>query len=145
MKKSIKTILGILFVSILFTFSAIAQERTSFNIHRTIELKNDSENKEVIIEVNEKDCRFNLRVNSLAQAGEIRIEIYDPEGKKQGNFSVGCEIDSKNSNETVNGMIAKLIENPTLGKWKVKILPKNASGKVMVEFSQDMNIKERNN
>lgn len=145
MKKSIKTILGILFVSILFTFSAIAQERTNFNIHRTIELKNDSENKEVIIEANENDCCFILRINSLAQAGDIRIEIYDPEGKKQGNFSVGCEIDSKNSNETVNGMIAKHIENPALGKWKVKILPKNASGKVILEFTKDMYVKEKNN
>lgn len=145
MKKFTKTILGILLISVLFTSSAIAQERTSFNIHRTIELKNDSETKEVNIEVNEKECRFNLIINSLAEAGEIRVEIYDPEGKKQGNFSVGCDVDSKNSNETVNGMISKTIENPALGKWKVKILPKNASGKVMVEFSQDVKIKEKNN
>jgi phosphoribosylformylglycinamidine (FGAM) synthase PurS component len=144
MKKSIKTILGILLMSALFTSSAIAQERTSLNIHKTIELKNDSENKEVNIEVTEKECRFNLQINSSVGAGEVRVEIYDPEGKKQGNFSVGCEVDSKNANETVNAMIAKLIENPALGKWKVKILPKNASGKVTIQFSQDVNIKEKN-
>jgi hypothetical protein len=138
MKKSIKTILGIFIFTLFLTSFVIAQERTSFNINRIIELKNESDNKEVTIEVNEKECRFNLQINSLATAGEIRVEIYDPEGKKQGNFSVGCEVNSKNSNETVNGMISKLIENPSQGKWKVKILPKNANGKVAINYSQDI-------
>lgn len=145
MKNSIKVFLGILVMSVLFNLSAIAQERTSLNIHRNIELKNDSENKEVTIEVNEKECSFNLKINSIATAGEIRVEIYDPEGIKQGNFSVGCEIDSKNSNETVNGMISKQIEYPSLGKWKVKILPKNAVGKVAIDYSQNAALQGKKN
>lgn len=144
MKKSFQANLSILILFLLYSVSTLAQERTSFNIHRNIDLKNESQTKEVKIEMNEKECRFNLRINSMVRGGEVTIEIYNPKGKKQGNFSVGCEIQSDHSQETVNGQISKLIENPELGDWKIKIIPKNAVGKVAIDFSQDLVIKTSN-
>lgn len=138
MKKSILTTFTITSLFVFLTIFASAQERTSFNIHRNIDLKNESQTKEVKIEMNEKECRFNLRINSLVRGGEVTIEIYNPNGKKQGNFSVGCEIQSDHAQETVNGLITKLIDNPELGDWKIKIIPENAVGKVSIEFSQDV-------
>lgn len=138
MKKSIQLTLSILLLSIIYTNHTSAQERTSFNIHKTIDLRNESQISEIKIEMNEEECRFNLKINSMVQGGEVTIEIYDPNKKKQGNFSVGCEIQSDNSKETVNGMITKLIENPELGDWKIKIIPRKATGKVAIQFSQDM-------
>lgn len=143
--KTVNLFFGILFITLLSTSFTSAQERTSLNIQRTIELKNESQIKEVKIEVNEKECRFNLKITSLVHGGEVKVEIYDPNGKKQGNFSVGCEIQSENSKETVNGMITKLIENPDLGNWKVKIIPKKAIGKLSILFSQDVIIRNTNN
>ncbi|MDX8338169.1 hypothetical protein SLH46_03170 [Draconibacterium sp. IB214405] len=138
MKKSFVTIFTTLSLFLFLTNFASAQETTIFGIHRNIELKNESQTKEVKIEMNEKECRFNLRINSVVRGGEVTIEIYNPNGKKQGNFSVGCEIQSDHAQETVNGQISKFIDNPELGDWKILIIPKNAEGKVTIEFTQDV-------
>ena len=61
--------------------------------------------------MNVKECRSKLRINSKVPIWEVEVEIYDPKDKKQGNYSVGCQVDSDNSKEIVNGMINKLIEN----------------------------------
>lgn len=143
MKKSIKSIFGILISILLFTSFTFSQEQTMFNIQRTIELKHESQIKEVKFEMNEKDCRFDLRISSVVQKGEVTVEIYDPNGKKQGNFSVGCQVGSEDSLEIVNGMITKRIDNPILGDWKVKISPNNANGKVTILFEQNIIIKKQ--
>lgn len=154
MEKSIKTIFGFLFVSFLFASVTIAQERTSFNLHRKVELKNDSKPKEITIEINEKKCRFNLRIRSTIYAGEVKLEIYDPKGNKQGNFQIGCQVEADfalnelaedKTLETVIGSTAKLVEDAMLGDWKVKIFPKNAVGNVMIEFNQDVMVKKTSN
>lgn len=143
--KTLQITLGILFLAMLFTTTTSAQisqavEKTSFNIHRTIELTKATRSQDIKIEVNEKECRFNLRINSKVMDGKVKVEIYDPKGKKQGNFSVGCQMDSDNSKEMVNGMITKAIEKPELGDWKVKIIPTKAVGKVTIQFSQDITV-----
>jgi len=36
----------------------------------------------------------------MIKGGELTIEIIDPNGDKQGTFSVGCQIDSKTSEKS---------------------------------------------
>lgn len=149
--KKVKLVFGILFVSFFFTTVIIAQEQTGFDLNRKIELKDDSKTKTIKIEVNKKNCQFNLKIRSLINAGEVKIELFDHENKKQGNFSVGCQIQAEyainaikknKSIETVNGQITKYIVNPPLGEWTIRIHPKNSVGQVQIEFSQSVIIKK---
>lgn len=156
MKKSFPTIMAVMLLSHFVCSMVVAQERTQFNIYRKIELKEDSNPKQIGIEVNTKECRFNLRIRSSIRAGAVTLEIYDPKGKKHGNFAIGCQTDpdytlnqqapgESNSTEHVNGMTSKLIENPLIGEWQIKILPQKAVGEVKIEFSQDIIENKLNN
>lgn len=136
MKKSILTLSTLLCLFLFHSFLASAEDKTRVMLQRNIELKDDSQTKEVKIAINEKECEIDLRISSKVQEGKVTIEIYSPNGKKQGNFSVGCEIQSDASEETVNGEISKQIENPELGDWKIKIIPKKAVGKVTINYYQ---------
>ena len=103
MKKSIKSILGIFVVSFLLLSVAKAQvgpdgtfkDETKSVMQRTLEFTNATNTEEIKIEVELVDCFFQLEVKSSIMNGELKIEIYDPTGKKQGSFSVGCQINTK--------------------------------------------------
>jgi len=79
------------------------KEKTQFLTQRRIEFSNTSEKQELTIKVNMQNCTFDLEIKSSVNNGELEVEIYDPAGKKQGNFSVGCQINtqSKNINKTI--------------------------------------------
>ena len=142
MKKLLKSILGILFITLFFVSATIAQETTSLNIQRKIELKNDSGVKNVKVEINEEGSQFNLKVQSRIIEGELSVEIYNMEGKKQGNFSVGTQINSGSAKEEVNGLIRKRINNAPIGIWTIKIIPKNVTGNITINYSQDKIVKK---
>ncbi|WP_167616193.1 hypothetical protein [Maribellus sediminis] len=153
MKKIAIKLFGLLLIT-LFYYPSQAQinsfkEKTSYNLHRSIEMQKDSDVKEIKIEVTEEDCIFNLRVQSTINAGSLKLEIFDPTGKNQGNFSIGCQIDLDNTiqeisqrkskvSESVHGLTSKLINNPKLGNWIVKISPQKTTGKIIIDFNQDI-------
>lgn len=145
MKKSLKKVLGILLFSIVVISFSSAQEKTIFSLEREIFLRNDSEKKEIKIEVKEKGY-FHLDIKSVLTQGEVKIEIYNPSGKKQGNFSVECQVPATEEainfllpTEKVTGNYRKIINNPTVGIWKVKITSINATGNVNIKYTQDSN------
>jgi nitrogen fixation protein FixH len=154
MKKSIKTILGILLFVVIGTSVVNAQESTSatdFAVERKIKFSGDSEIKEIKIEVKDERSSFNLKIKSSMQSGELKVEIFDHEGKKQGSFSVGCQLDKKiietdkktkpdNFNESVNGYIMKSVQNPVPGIWVIKIYPQNAVGDLSMDFIQVLRV-----
>ncbi len=142
MKKLLLSVLGILFITLFFVSATIAQEKTNLHIQRKIELKNDSEVKNVKVEINEEGCQFNLKIQSRVIEGELSVEIYNMEGKKQGNFSVGTQIVSENAKEEVNGLIRKSIDNAPIGIWTIKITPKNVTGYITINYSQDKIVKK---
>jgi len=168
MKKLLKIVLGVLLFSIFVVSSIYGQERTNFSVHRNLKFYRDSEVKGVKFEVNEKNCRFNLSINSSVKGGNIKIEIIDPNNKKRGDFSVGClatlkaeeikvDLDKKKSKskvtckekkkyyETVTGSINKSIENPTNGVWTIRVIPQNAVGNVTISYVQETTSETRTN
>lgn len=108
--------------------------QTKVNLERTIFLENNSKTEEVIINIEEQTQRFELMINSSVSAGKLTIEIYDPNGTKQGNFSVGTQLNSDKS-EKVNGNIIKSLNEPQTGDWKVKIIPAEATGIIGIRTS----------
>lgn len=141
MKKSIKTILGILFFVVIGT-SVYSQEM--FSVQSKIELNGSSEPSDMKIEVTMDNCHFDLNVRCVITQGELKIEIYDEKGKKQGSFSTGgltenkvVKSDPNLKKETVkkvNGVVVK--ENASIGTWTVRVIPNNATGEFALDYRQ---------
>jgi nitrogen fixation protein FixH len=152
MKNLIKTILGILLFVVIGASVINAQESsaiTNFAVERRLNFYGDSETKEIKIEVKDERSSFDLKILSSVQSGELKVEIFDHEGKKQGSFSVGCQLDKKiietdkktkadNFIESVNGNIRKSVQNPVPGIWVIKIYPQNAVGNLRMDFIQEI-------
>jgi len=133
--------------------SILGQDKTNFAVSRSILLDGESEKQEIILPVSEKNGSFNLTVSSKIYQGELTIEVYDPKGEKQGNYTVGCQLYTtiqKNNNgqeekssgktwtnkEIVNGRIDRKIINPIVGNWIVKIIPNRPKGSLKSEYVQ---------
>ena len=141
MKKSIKTILGIILFVIIGT-SVYSQD--VFSVQSKIELNGSSEPTDMKIEVTIDKCHFDINVRCVITQGELKIEIYDEKGKKQGSFSTGglsenkvVKSDPNLKNETVkkvNGVVVK--ENASVGTWIVRVIPSNATGEFALDYRQ---------
>lgn len=132
-------------LSLFFTFNLSAQNHQKFstttsnsetmvNMTRMIELDKDSQKEEIIIDVKENTHKFRLSINSGIENGTLTIELYDPKKVKKGNFTIGTQLTSS-KRESVNGDINKSITEPTVGEWKVVIIPKNVSGAIQIKTS----------
>lgn len=105
--------------------------RTMVEVERTILLEKDSQTDEVAIDIEQGSPRFELLIRSSVSNGKVTIELYDPVGKKQGNFTVRTLLNSEKE-EIVNGEIRKFLVGPQEGKWKVKIIPVDATGRIKI-------------
>jgi hypothetical protein len=141
MKKSIKTILGILLFVVIGT-SVYSQD--VFSVQSKIELNGSSEQSDMKIEVTMDNCHFDLNVRCVITQGELKIEIYDEKGKKQGSFSTGGMAENKvvksdpnlkkETVKKVNGVVVK--ENASVGTWTVRVIPSNATGEFALDYRQ---------
>jgi hypothetical protein len=141
MKNSIKTILGILLFVVIGT-SVYSQD--VFSVQSKIELNGSSEQSDMKIEVTMDNCHFDLNVRCVITQGELKIEIYDEKGKKQGSFSTGGMAENKvvksdpnlkkETVKKVNGVVVK--ENASVGTWIVRVIPSNATGEFALDYRQ---------
>ena len=121
---------------------AIAQQDcTDYKITRTIHLDESSKTKEINLEVNEDVVCLQIGLISTIESGALTIEIYDPNGDKQGNFSVESDLSSSSSSagknkDLVCGQLNKTIKDPMKGNWTVKLKPKKVTGEIMINSRQ---------
>jgi hypothetical protein len=143
MTKSIKLIVAvglILFITPI-TFAQYKQNCSNYNTTRNIELDDSSSNEVVKVEVKDNAKHLMIGVNSTISSGSLTMEIFDPKGNKQGNFSVESMM-SSNSNskgknkETVCGQLNKSFQDPMKGEWTIKLKPKKVSGKININSHQ---------
>lgn len=104
-------------------------QRDKVDSQRNIRLEKDSKSKEIIITIKKKALEFNIMINSSISSGKLSIEIYDPNNEKQGNYTVGTQI----NNEMVKGRIQKSLNLVDPGDWKIKIIPSEATGEILIE------------
>ncbi|HSO89242.1 MAG TPA: hypothetical protein VLQ91_22000, partial [Draconibacterium sp.] len=124
--------------------SLYSQENTMFSLQNRIELNGTSEPSDLKIEVTMDKCYFDLNVRCILTEGDLKIEIYDEKGKKQGSFSTGglaenkvVKSDPNLKKETVkkvNGVVVK--ENASIGTWTVRVIPINATGEFALDYRQ---------
>jgi hypothetical protein len=105
---------------------------TSVKLQREIRMELDSRSEEIILNIEEDVDRADLVINSSLSAGTLRIELFDPVGKKEGTFSIGKQLDSIKS-ERVHGNIRKSLKTPEAGSWKISIIPTDATGTITIQ------------
>lgn len=138
--KSITTVIITLFLCV----GAFAQS-TEFKTTRNLGFKESSKVQTVEIKISEKTSTLSIEILCTVKKGIVTIEIYNPSGEKQGEFSVeSMESEDDGSlfsilAEGVSGQINKIINDPELGKWTIKFTPKQASGRVQTQSVQIMN------
>jgi len=141
MKKSFITILGIL---LFFVIGTSVYSQDVFSVQSKIELNGSSKPSDMKIEVTMDKCHFDLNVRCVITQGELKIEIYDEKGKKQGSFSTGGLAENKvvksdpdlkkETVKKVNGVVVK--ENASIGTWIVRVIPINATGEFALDYRQ---------
>ncbi len=128
---------------LLLTSNAFSQsqgqqdcECNATTLSRNIELDGSSDTEDIKIEVSDETKKMFIGVNSTIESGYLTVEIYDPSGNKKGNFSVESQVKSSDKKrEQVCGQMQKQIEDPEKGTWRVKLIPKNAVGKIHIQSS----------
>lgn len=137
MTKSIK-LLAVLSLTLFITAPVIAQKSCSSSREtKNIQLDGTSKTEEIQLEVTKDLTCLNIGLNSTIENGSLTVEIFDPKGDKQGNFSVERQMSSNSSSsgkskDIVCGQLNKNIQEPMKGKWTVKLKPKNATGDVTI-------------
>ncbi|GAB5399849.1 MAG: hypothetical protein Aureis2KO_14340 [Aureisphaera sp.] len=117
---------------------------SSYQTSKSIDLEDSSKNESVKISVSEDLMCLNIGVSSNISSGTLTMEIYNPNGDKQGNYTVASEFNSSSSNggkstETVCGQINKTFKEPMKGDWVVKLKPKKVTGKIQIHSHQASN------
>ena len=151
MKKMVKLVSATLLALFIFAVNGMAQthwqtiknESTQLKMNRSIRLNGDSKTEELNMMIINKTKYCRVKIRSMIEAGRLTVEIYDPSGEKHGNFSVGSQINpegpkkgKQGKEERVHGEINKNFKNPTPGKWKIRIIPTKAKGRLFIDTRQ---------
>ncbi|MBN1926523.1 MAG: gliding motility-associated C-terminal domain-containing protein [Prolixibacteraceae bacterium] len=112
--------------------SSYKNQETKVDLQRNIRLENDSKPEEIIINIEKGARGFELMISSQVKIGKLTIEVFDPNGIKEGTFSVGTQLNSEKQ-EIANGNIRKSFTEPLSGNWKVKIIPTKATGNIRIQ------------
>jgi len=134
MKKKTVLLIYVLFVSLsIFAQNENKQtnQTTNFNFQRTIKLEQNSKEEVVVINIEKQTKRFDFKIDTSVSSGKLTIEIYDSNGKKQGTFSVGNQLNLQNA-ERAEGNINKSLVDPQSGDWKIKIIPIKVDGMIQI-------------
>lgn len=120
----------------------------STNFQTEIILNNETGVREKIIPLNDSLNSITIMSYSLIQTGSLTLEIFDPSGEKQVNYSIKCP--SKNNarvnkykkidhnligldeNKAASGDLIRTIKNPIKGDWKAKIYSDQTSGVIYI-------------
>ena len=105
---------------------------TKVDLSRKIKMERDSKPEEVILPIGNDVKRFGLFIHSSVDAGDLKIELYDPKGNSQGSLVGGTQLTGPKS-ERVNSSISKSVDHPQSGDWKIRISPVQVTGTVVIE------------
>ncbi len=99
-----------------------------------ISLDKEAEVKEIPLELEREVHALFWNVSSGISSGIISIELYDPNGVKQGDFSLnGPSRTRDRPHKDVHGSMNKQFKKPLTGQWKIRIIPRDAKGFVSIK------------
>jgi hypothetical protein len=102
---------------------------TRVEVEQMLELENDSREDEVVLSIPENTREMQIKVYGQISNGRLVVELYDPNGKKEGTFSLSTK-GKPGKNAQATGNLTKSLRDPEAGDWIVKILPANVTGDI---------------
>lgn len=101
---------------------------------------NDSKSKSINIKIAEKHTLF-FNINGSIESGNVLIEIFNPDGKREGELSLQHPKESVqktdiNFSNGTSGSINKTINAPEIGDWIIKITPIKSIGNIHISVAQ---------
>jgi hypothetical protein len=130
--KQLLVLMTILIEGLLFAQS------TEFTTTRRLGFNQSVKTQQVEIDSPENTAQLNLKILCSVEKGTVKIQIFNPSGKKEGEFKVeGTETESTGElydllQNGVSGEINKKVYDPEKGSWLVKFIPEKATGKVQI-------------
>ncbi len=138
----------------------ISNSNSQSHFEKQFKFDRESDTKEIFIPVETGTKFLNFNFKGDIDAGILWISILDPKGKKEGGFTLealdkkssssnsNTNSNSNNGNKThtytivqskkgsASGNMSKTIDNPSFGKWQVRIVTKNLEGVLKVMIAQ---------
>ena len=136
--------LAILFTLTLLTNISYAQKGSNYTVHyggdgeeieydieKTITLNGESETKTFDFVISEDSKELFFQAEGSVSGGTLRVSLIDPKGKKHPGFKLQASKEGK-----AKGIVTEVNDEIIVGKWKVEVKNKNASGEVSIKVGQ---------
>lgn len=134
--------LGLAVFCLLSSFAIVAQSN-ELNTQNSLFLNEKSKEQSIKVEVAGGVENLQIQIRCSLTKGEVIVELFDPEEKRQGKFTVGSKDNlgtpkgEKEQNETrEDGKLEKIVVNPVNGIWTIKITPTKTKAKIDVRSNQ---------
>jgi len=141
MKKALK--FSVALAVILFTVSSIcmAQDEVKIKRSKLLFFKGESQKAEVKVKSTKEYNYLVLKLHCQLTEGNVTINIFDPEGKKQGTFTIKTDEppvigENTQSQQKVSGQMSKVFGKPLTGDWILKATPSSAVGNLSIDITQ---------
>ena len=134
--KIVSMILVLMCSSFTYTFAQQAQNihkpDTQFKIERMLEFELSSDVTKIPLNVKANSHELEIHVRSDISEGNMTVQILDPSGEDQGQFTVGTMETGSKVKEIVQGNIRKQLQYPDPGNWTIVIKPSKATAQVKI-------------
>jgi len=130
---------------LLISISTFAQKKevkirvpseSNLLLERQIRLKDHNQKETITVEVENDIYKINFNVQTRLVGGKMKIDIYNPDGEREGTFSVSTQL-SETVSEVAMGQLNKEIFEPQPGIWKIVIDPKKANAEISLSTSAE--------
>jgi hypothetical protein len=133
MKKSVKILSSLLIVFLAFASVCYGQDEVKIRRTQKLHFENESTKAEIKVEVTDVYNYVVFDIQCQLYQGEVLVEVFDPNGDKQGFFTVKSDDGTVSGENTkaessVRGQMAKVFGKPLPGEWKIKANPTSAMG-----------------
>jgi len=123
---------------------SLSAQDNSLNLHHSLSLNEKSIEQSIKVDVAGDVEKLKIDIRCSLDQGEVIIELYDPEGKRQGKFTLGSKTktgntvsaDGKADVEREDGKLEKIVTNPVNGNWVIKITPTKTKAQVSIRTTQ---------
>jgi len=123
--------------------SESSQELISLQKNKELHFNEETTPSAVKFNVSAEYNYLRVNIDCSLFSGIIAIELIDPNGKKQGIYTVKTEDNIRKGNKTqvnekAQGNMQKMFRNPLKGDWLIFVDPIKATGNVKINIIQQI-------
>lgn len=123
--------------------SESSQELIKLEKNKELSFNEETTPSRVKFNVSEEYNYLRINIDCRLNSGIMSIELTDPNGKKQGIYTVKTEDNIFKGNktqvgETAQGNMQKMFRHPLKGEWLIYVDPIKAKGNVKINIIQQI-------